>query len=292
MALTISAEELKLFEDYLREYSGLVFKGAQEDLFKKRILMRVEANSLGSVKDYYHFLRFDSKKEEEIILLLNLVTVNETYFFREPPQMEMLKNSFLPMLKESKQKSGNKKIRIWSAACSTGAEPYTMAILIVESGLFSPKEWTIEILGSDINTEALNVAKQGIYNEFDFRATDANIRTKYFSHDSGRYFKLDKKIIDMVKFSRINFFNSSQMAFVRDIDLILCRNALIYFDSDGKSKIVKNFYDSLAPGGFLLIGQTESLFKITTLFDMKPMSKVIMYQKPLVSAGGKNALPK
>ena len=291
MALEIAPEEIKLFEDHIRNYAGLVFKGAQEELFKKRILMRVEANSLGSVKDYYHFLRFDPKKDEEIKILLNLVTVNETYFFREPPQIEMLKNEFLPMIKKEKQGLPNKRLRIWSAACSTGAEPYTIAILILESGLFNPGEWTIEIFASDINTEALNIAKQGIFNEFDFRSTEENMRKKYFTPDGAKSLKIDKKLIDMVKFSRLNFFNSKEISIMKDIDLILCRNALIYFDTEGKQEIVKNFYTSLNPGGYLLIGQTESLFKVTTLYDMKPMSKVILYQKPAKTPTEKNTLP-
>jgi chemotaxis protein methyltransferase CheR len=273
-------EEIQLFRDYIRNYAGLVFVGSQYEIFKKRIKIRMEANSFSTAKEYYNFLRFDPRKNEELRELIDLVTVNETYFFRESMQMDAFNDLVLPDLKKEKEKLGVNKLKIWSAACSSGAEPYSLAILIKESGLFNSVLWKVEILGTDINSEILQVARQSAYSEPAFRATDKKIRDKYFQSDDKKLWKINDDIKSMVKFTHLNLFNHAQMKLMTDIDLILCRNVFIYFDDEGKKEIVKSFYNSLNPGGYLVVSQTESLFKITTLYSMKPMGKVLLYQKP------------
>ena len=284
MSFQMTDEEIQLFHDYIRNYAGLVFTGGQYEIFKKRIKIRMEANSFSTAKEYFNFLRFDPRKKDELRNLIDLVTVNETYFFRETMQMETFSNNLLPEIKREKEKQGNKKLKIWSAACSSGAEPYSLAILVKESRLFDPAQWKVEILGTDINSEILQVARQGQYSEPAFRATDKKIWDKHFHTDDKKLWRVNDDIKAMVKFTHLNLFNSSQMKLMTDIDLILCRNVFIYFDDDVKKEVVKSFYNSLNPGGSLVVSQTESLFKITTLFDMKPMGKVLLYQKPQVGA--------
>jgi len=284
MSFQMTDEEIQLFHDYIRNYAGLVFTGGQYEIFKKRIKIRMEANSFSTAKEYFNFLRFDVRKQEELRNLIDLVTVNETYFFRETMQMETFSNNLLPKIKEEKEKQGIKKLKIWSAACSSGAEPYSLAILVKESRLFDPVNWKVEILGTDINSEILQVARQGIYSEPAFRATDKKVWDKHFHTDDKKLWKVNDEIKSMVKFTHLNLFNRSQMKLMTEIDLILCRNVFIYFDDDVKKEIVKSFYNSLNPGGSLVVSQTESLFKITTLFDMKPVGKVLLYQKPQVGA--------
>lgn len=278
MSYRMSDEEFKLLSDFIRNYAGLVFTGAQKALFQKRVKKRMDANKLINAKEYYHLLRFDRNKNDELKELINLITVNETYFFREAPQMEVFKKELLPALKRYKEKE--KRIRIWSAACSIGAEPYTLAMLIYESGLFLSGDWKIEIFGTDINTNALNKARKGVYSPSAFRVTKEKMKKKFFEHKSGGLLEIKRFIKHMVKYSQVNLFNPSQMSLMRNMDLIFCRNVMIYFDAEVKKKVAEMLYNSLSSQGYLVIGQTESLFKVSALFEIKPMSKVLVYKRP------------
>lgn len=277
MSFQMTEDEIKLLSDYVRDYCGLLIHDSQELLFQKRVKKRVDANKLVSAKEYYHFLRFDSKGAEEMRELVNILTVNETYFFRESPHMEMFSNLLFRILKT--RNTDKKILRIWSAACSNGAEPYSLAILIVESGMFPLNDWKIEIVGTDINTEMVRAARKGVFTASAFRITPAQLRDKYFKEIEKGCWEVDDKIKRMVSFSQMNLHSASQMRLVRDMDVILCRNVLIYFDDTGKKEVVERFYDSLAPEGYLVIGQSESLFRITNVYNIVPMGNAILYQR-------------
>jgi chemotaxis protein methyltransferase CheR len=285
----MTEDEVKLLSDYVRDNCGLLVHAPQEILFQRRVKKRVDANKLTTARDYYHFLRFDAKGAEEMRELINILTVNETYFFRETPQMEMFTRDLLPILKERNYEK--KTIRIWSAACSNGSEPYSLAILLLESDLFSGLGWKIEIAGTDINSEMIRSARKGIFTASSFRVTPPNILTKYFTEVEKGCWEINDRVKKMVSFSQINFFNSSQMRLMRGFDVIFCRNVLIYFDDAGKRRVVEMLYDSLGPLGYLVIGQSESLFKITTIYDIFPTENTVLYQKqdPAgVTAGSEN----
>ncbi len=281
MAFQISEEELALLTGYIRDYAGLVFTGPQEHLFHRRVKKRIDANMLQSAREYYHFIRFDPKRGDEMRELINLITVNETYFFREAPQMALFKDELFSLLKKRNQRE--KTIRIWSAACSNGAEPYSIAILIKESGLFDGGDWRVELYGTDINAEAVQAARLGLYTANAFRGVDEAIRDKYFSLKEPGVWELDPGIRQMVHFSLLNLYNPAQIKLMRNMDVILCRNVMIYFDTEGKKRVSEHLYESLRPFGLLVIGQSESLFKVTTHYKMAPMGNVLVYQRP--SAG-------
>ena len=281
MAFQMSEEELALLTGYIREYAGLVFSGTQEHLFHKRIKKRIDANMLQSAREYYHFIRFDPKRGDEMRELINLITVNETYFFRETPQMALFKDELLPLLKERNRRE--KTIRIWSAACSNGAEPYSIAILIKESGLFAGGDWRVELYGTDINAEAVHAARLGLYNANAFRGVDEAIRRQYFSQKEPGVWELDPAIRQMVHFSLLNLYNPAQIKLMRNMDAILCRNVMIYFDTEGKKRVSEHLYEALSPLGYLIIGQSESLFKVTTLYNMASMGHVLVYQRPMAA---------
>ncbi len=276
MAYKMTEEEFKLLSDFVRDYAGLVFAGSQEALFHKRVKTRIDANRLKTAREYYLLLRFDRKKDDEIEELINLLTVNETYFFREKPQMEVFANDILPELKE--RKGG--EMRMWSAACSTGAEPFTFAMLIYESGLFLNDIDNIEIIGTDINSRSLHYARKGIYSESAFRTTDDGIRKRHFRDLGGGQWEIKSNMKKMVKYSRLNIFNPKHMILMRNMDIIFFRNALIYFDERGRRAVAEMLYDCLSPKGYLFVGQTENLFKVATFFEIVPMSGVLVYQKP------------
>ncbi len=278
MSFQMSEEELALLTGYIREYAGLVFTGPQEYLFHRRVKKRIDANKLQSAREYYHFIRFDPKRGEEMRELINLITVNETYFFRETPQMAMFKDELLPSLKEKNRRE--KTVRIWSAACSNGAEPYSIAVLIRESGLFEGGDWRVELYGTDINAEAVQAARLGLYTANAFRGVDESIREKHFSQKEPGVWELDPGIRQMVHFSLLNLYNPAQIKLMRNMDVILCRNVMIYFDAEGKKRVGEHLYGALRPLGCLVIGQSESLFKVTTLYNMTPMGNVLVYQRP------------
>ncbi len=278
MSFQMTEEELALLKGYVRENTGLVFTGPQEYLFHRRVKKRIDANKLQSAREYYHFIRFDPKRGDEMRELINLITVNETYFFRETPQMAMFKDELLPALKEKNR--AEKTIRIWSAACANGAEPYSIAILIKESGLFAEGGWRVDLYGTDINAEAVQSARRGIYTANAFRGVDDSIRNKYFLQKEPGVWELDPAIRQTVHFSLLNLYNPAQLKLMRNLDVILCRNVMIYFDSEGKKQVSEHLYAALRPLGCLVIGQSESLFKVTTLYNMKPMGNVLVYERP------------
>jgi len=279
VSFQMTEEEKKLLSDCIHDYCGLVFSGAQDILFHKRVKKRMDVNKLASAREYYHFLRFDPKRTDEMRDLINLLTVNETYFFRETPQMEMFSKELLPLLKE--RNGGAKTLNIWSAACSNGAEPYSIAMLILESGLMADNSWKIEIFGTDINSEVVQAARKGHYTATAFRSTPDAMKKKYFAEIEPGVWEIGDAIKKMVKFSQINLHNPFQVKLMRDMDVIFCRNVLIYFAPEVKKTSCEMFYESLRPLGYLIIGQSESLFKVTTLYNMVAMTNVLLYQKPV-----------
>ncbi len=273
---SIPQQDAQLLLDYIYQLSGITFTGSQEGLFEKRVLRRMEVVNVSTPKEYYQYLKFDIKKGEELDALLNDLTVNETYFFREAPQMELFQKTILPELKE--KYATKKRFTIWSAACSTGCEPYSLAILIKESQLFD-SSWRISVLGTDINTEVLALARRGVYSESMFRATSPSLKKKYFTEAHGGY-SIDSEIRNMVRFSHMNLYSEKQTKTIMDVATIFCRNVLIYFDIKSKKQVADNLYNTLDHGGYLFVGQSETLFKITTLFQIKPLHGVLLYTKP------------
>ncbi len=281
----VSENELMLIRTYLYEQTGLAFIGSQWHFFKKRIIKRIEESKFSSIREYISFLKFDPRGKQELKDLFNLLTVNETYFFREKPQLEALVNVVLPEMIEEKQKqpmSNMKSIKIWSAASSNGSEPYSIAILLKERGLLK-KGVNFIITGTDINTDVINIAREGLFSEPDLRNTPPDIKSKYFTK-KGNFYEINEEIKKMVNFSVVNLFSKTQTSTLKNIDIIFCRNVLIYFDLESKKIVAKNLYDSLVPNGYLFLGMSDTLFKVTNLFLLKPLKGVMVYRKP---GGGK-----
>jgi chemotaxis protein methyltransferase CheR len=286
MKLTnVSENELMLIRTYLYEQTGLAFVGSQWHFFKKRIIKRIEESKFSSIREYISFLKFDPRGKQELKDLYNLLTVNETYFFREKPQLEALINTVLPEMidiKQNEKMTNMKSIRLWSAASSNGSEPYSIAILLKEKGLLN-KGITFNIYGTDINTDVINTAREGLFSEPDLRNTPPELKEKYFTK-KGNFYEINEEIKRMVSFSIVNLFSKTQTATLKNMDIIFCRNVLIYFDIESKKIVAKNLYDNLVPNGYLFLGMSDTLFKVTNLFLLKPLKGVMVYRKP---GGGK-----
>lgn len=272
----LTEDVFRLLRDFIRDYCGIYFDDASRFIIERRLQRRLKLLFLDDFRDYYRFLLYDRKRDEEIKEAIDLLTVNETYFFREQNQLRAFSEEILPELKEINKEK--KRLRIWSAGCSTGEEPYTIAILIVEQGRF--EGWDIEILGSDINQRVLSNARRGLYRKHSFRCTDDYFIKKYFKEE-GDFFVISEKVRGLVNFSYLNLLDPIKVKFIAPMDIIFCRNVLIYFDHEARKRVVDNFYDRLVEGGYLLLGHAESLMNVSTSFALRHLRNDIVYQKPI-----------
>lgn len=270
--IKITEEEFVELKDIIYTNAAIAFSDSKKYLLENRLSKRLHELNFGSFKDYIYYLKYNPKKREEMETLINLVTINETYFLRERGQMDYMIKTVIPELK----KAGKSRIKIWSAACSSGEEPYSLAILINEAGLFNGM--SIEIMATDINTEVVNTAKNGIYKTVSFRGVPPQIIQKYFKKDGFNH-HLDPMIKSKVSFSQGNLLNPLISSKIGKADIIFCRNVLIYFDVEAKKKVIGNFHKTLNPDGHLFLGHSETLNKISEDFNMKNFGTGIAYLK-------------
>lgn len=275
--VVMTDEEFRLIRDTVYSHCGLFFDSDTKYLLEKRLARRLPLHQLRSFKEYYHFLRYDRKKDQELSDLMDVLTTNETYFFREAFQLKALTEEILPELKAVKEKRGDKTLRIWSAGCSTGEEPYTIAMLILEMGCFTG--WRVEIVGTDISHRVLQQSRKAVYGKSSFRTTDAHYIRNFFQEQDGG-FKVNDEVRELVTISHLNLFDQNRLALLGKMDVIFCRNVIIYFDQIAKKKIIESFYRMLHEGGYLLLGHSESLMNISTAFALRHLKNDMVYQKP------------
>lgn len=274
--IPLSDDVFRLLRDLIKDYCGVYFDDSSKYLLERRLTRRVRLHYLDNFRDYYRYLLYDKNRDNELAAIMDVLTVNETYFFREESQLKAFSEEILRELKELKAQS--KKLRIWSAGCSTGEEPYTIAMLILEKGYFFDG-WDIEILGSDINQRVLQTARKGLYRKNSFRAIDDYYIRKYFTEENSLY-RINDNVRRLVNFSYLNLYDPFKVKFVGTMDVIFCRNVLIYFHMDARKRVIENFYQRLSEGGFLLLGHAESLMNISTAFVLRHLKNDMVYQKP------------
>lgn len=272
--LDLPDDVFRLLRDSIYRRSGMWFSDASKFLLQKRLSPRVAALNFDSFQKYYYFLQYDPRAASEFDQIFDAVTTNETYFFREPAQLKAFTDEIVPELLGSK---AVKKIRIWSAGCSSGEEPYTIAMLLEEKGYY--QRATFDIFASDINQQVLSRARKGIYRESSFRATTPEIRSRYFERESETTWRIHDSIRNRVSFGRVNLYDESRVALLGQLDVIFCRNVIIYFDEASKRAVVSNFHGRLINGGYLLLGHSESLISLSTQFRLRHLQNDMVYQK-------------
>lgn len=280
-------EEFLLLRDFVYQYCGLHFSQESRYLLEKRLGKRLQAHRLKSFKDYYYFLRYNQKKDQELAEVVNALTTNETYFFREEYQLKTFVGEIIPEIKARKEREGSRKIRIWSAGCSSGEEPYTLAMLLGER--HDLMNWEIDIIGTDISQRVLNIARNGVYGQPSFRTTGSEYLQKYFTPTNDGKFRIDDKAKSLVTINYLNLFDRSRVALLGHVDAIFCRNVIIYFDLAAKKRVIESFYERLVPEGFLLLGHSESLMNLSTSFVLRHFANDMVYQRPAMvtrSVGG------
>lgn len=273
----ISAEEFKMFADYIEEQFGFILG---EDKFDSlRISLHARANQLG-VKSYKEYFQIIKDNIQELKELLSLITINETYFFRYPEQFQVLGNIILPELLISRRYKKERPLRIWSAGCSTGEEAFSIAITIMES-IPDWQSLDIKILGTDVSKKALEAAFKGIYPRSAFRITREEIIEKYFIKVDKDHWRIKDEVRSLVDFMYHNLIKEPYpFAFIGARDIIFCRNVTIYFKPESTRRVIKNFYQSLVPGGYLFIGHSETLYNLNPGFLTVRYGDVFLYQKP------------
>lgn len=275
--MTLTPELYQRFVDFIYKKTGIWFETRKRYFVIKRLDERIAELGLEDYNEYYKLLKF-SIEQTEMQQLINRLTINETYFFRDFPQLQGFAEDVLLQMVKEKITAGNKRIRLWSAGCSTGEEPYTLAIILLEM-LPDPDQWTIEIMASDINTRVLDIARKGFYNSRSIKDVPLEYLKRYFTQRFDTHI-LNMKIRNMVTFKIINLMKDREMEAQANYDLIFCRNVLIYFDTDSRLSVLNRFYQSLRSEGYIYLGHSESVARITDSFKIKRIGSTIAYYKP------------
>ncbi|MGA2297111.1 MAG: protein-glutamate O-methyltransferase CheR [FCB group bacterium] len=263
--------------DIIYKNSGIYFNDNKKYLLEGRVTKRLVANYLNSVDDYIKLIKSPEGKYEKN-LLIDSITINETYFFRAEQQFNSIENEIIPDILKHRSCINNNSINIWSAASSTGEEPYSLGIFIKERIQLQYPGITFKIVASDINREVLETARKGIYREYSVKTLTAYYLNKYFTRIDGAY-HLSDEIKKMVRFVQINLYDNDLVRNMNYFDMIFCANVLIYFDAASKEKVVSNLYDSLNGGGYLMIGCSESLHGVTKAFRLMHLKGASVYKK-------------
>ncbi len=278
LKLILSLKSFEIWRKYIYDSTGIYFQDNKKYLLESRLQKRIMHLGIKTFEEYFDFIKFNPSGSTEIKYLYEAITINETFFFRNQPQLDALVTTMLPEIISSKQKLGKNRIRIWSAASSSGEEAYSIAMMI--NDLIKPKYPNIEyeIVGTDISNTVIDTAKRGIYKEYSIRNTPAYYLKKYF-RTNGTSFELDPKIKSMATFKLLNLYDDLSMRTMINFDVIFCANVLIYFDQTSKVKVVNHLYNSLYKDGYLFIGYSETLHGISKAFKLISFPKTIGYKK-------------
>nr|WP_255216671.1 protein-glutamate O-methyltransferase CheR [Pseudenhygromyxa sp. WMMC2535] len=277
--IRINDEETRLLVEAIQENCGMTLANDSGLFLERRLGARLEALGLSSYLDYYQYLRYDAAGTREMEELIERITTHETYFFREQYQLDAFSEEILPDL--ARRWNRQHRIAVWSAGCSTGEEVYTIAMLLLESGLF--KGWNMRVAGSDISRKVLATARAATYGESSFRTTTPELKRKYFVENGGRW-TVREDVRSMCSFGQLNLVSTERFRVLGPCDVIFCRNVLMYLSQAARHRVVEAFYDRLTPGGYLLLGHSESLLNVTTRFDLAHLEKDLVYRKPLDAA--------
>jgi chemotaxis protein methyltransferase CheR len=272
----LKLDDFILFRDFIHEKTGIFFADNKMYLVKNRLANRMSQMGIKNYKDYFYMIKYDTSMNE-FNALINVLTTNETSFFRNLPQLQAFADEVLPLIIKHKIESNDKNIRIWSAGCSTGEEPYTMSMMIMDK-IFDHNRFNVEIIANDIAESVLQAARKGIYHELSLRTTPQQYIDKYFTK-KGNVYHINDIVKKPVKFTQINLLDQAKMSLLKDFDIIFCRNVTIYFSDDAKRKVVRSFYSSLVKGGYYFIGHSESLHGISKAFKLIYLKNGLVYQK-------------
>lgn len=273
---SIRYEDFRLLRDLINAFCGIHFGDDARYVVERRLRDRLSALGYEDFSQYYHHLRYHPEARAELERAVDALTTNETYFFREEYQLRGFAQEVLPALYERGRQDGSRRLTVWSAGCSTGEEAYSLAVLVLETGLFA--DWDVRIFGSDISREVLSKARRGVYGPASFRAMPERYERYFEEVPGGR--RVRDEVRALCHFGHMNLLERHRAAIVGRVRVIFCRNVLIYFDPESRARAIDVFYDRLVPGGYLLLGHSESLLNVSTAFDLVHLSTDLVYRRP------------
>ncbi len=271
MADLLTDAEFDMFRKVIYDESGITFSATNRSILDSRLKEKLREKRLESVEEYY---RLVTSNKEEMKIMLDSVTTNLTRFFRNQPHFDALVNYVIPHIIENKKKTGDTTIRIWSAGCSTGEEPYTIAMILAD---ILPAPYKFQITASDISLKSLMVGQQGFYADARIVGIPDNYLQRFFNKVDGGY-QVKSDLMQNIKFDYHNLRNDSG---ARNLDVVFCRNVLIYFDEAAQKSTIDRFWDSMGAHSYLFIGHSESLFGMETKFEFLKTDWACLYQKQL-----------
>lgn len=272
----LKPEEARLIQEIIHDYSGLSYGIDSNFFLERRIAPRLDALGLTTYLEYYHYLRYDPAGPRELEEVVEKLTTHETYLFREQYQLDAFRIELIPELVQ--RLSDRRRLTIWSAGCSTGEEVYTLAILLREDPRL--RNWNIRVVGSDLSRKVVSQARKATYGPSSFRTTPQRYQNEYFVEVGGQFVVRDD-IRNMCSFGQLNLMTVDRFPVLGECDVIFCRNVLMYLSADARTRIVSAFYETLKPGGYLLLGHSESLLNVTSRFDLVHLSRDLVYRRPL-----------
>ncbi len=274
----MSREEFADLRDLIAERTGIHIRDSRMDYLEYRVLDRMQATHTPSFRDYHYILKYNRDADGEMQALINVITVQETHFNRNPAQIKTFREKILPALLERRAKERVREFNAWSAACATGEEPYTLAICLAQTARavaeFQPRVWA-----SDISTRALHLAERAVYPEAKLRDYDAATISQYFQRSGERYAVSDR-VRKLVEFQRVNLVMPQEWGRLPLFDVVFCRNVFIYFDTAAKQRVSDQIFRKLKPGGVLFLGNAETVDVSGVPFKMKFMEGGMVYEKP------------
>lgn len=269
----LSDQEFRLFRDLIYEECGVSLGVEKRTFLESRLRRRVDELGIKNGYEYYSMITSSSGRSQELPRLLDSLMICETSFFRNQPQFELLKEVVLPEIVAKKERAGTRLLRVWSAGCSTGQEPYSAVMALLDS-LPDRESWTIRVFASDLSFTALERAQCGSYRVDQLKGVEADCIAKYFRQENGHYLMSEgvrKRVI-------FDYHNLKHDNGLRGLDIVFCRNVMIYFDAEEQRRLVNRFSNCLVPGGFLFLGHAESLQGLSTRFTMLHRNKGIAYR--------------
>ncbi|RYG29686.1 MAG: protein-glutamate O-methyltransferase CheR [Burkholderiales bacterium] len=277
----MTQDEFQRLCDFFYRRTGMIFTEAKRYYIERRVIDRMSATGAASFAQYFARLRMDADGEVEQII--NAFTINETYFYREDHQFRCLTTDLLRLRVAAKKPSDT--LRIWSAPCSTGEEPYSIAMWLLENWP-EVDQHDIELIGSDIDTRVLRAAEKAVYGKRALMRLSPDLVDRFFDRQGEDAFQLISDVRDSVAFTPVNLVVAADTRSQGRFDVIFCRNMLIYFDEESRRLAAENLYERLKPGGFICLGHTESMSRISSLFEVRRFADAIVYQRPVEADHG------
>lgn len=280
-------DEFRLLRELVNRHSGMSFDEPSQYVFERRLRERVRATQSADFTQYYQYLKFHPQGAQELDEAIDALVTNETYFFREDYQLRAFQGEVLPRLRDAAMESGRRRLVFWSAGCSTGEEVYTLAILILQSGLFDG--WDVRVFGNDISRRVLNVARRAVYSPHSFRVMPPEYDQYFVDDEHGR--RVHPRVRSLCQFGHFNLLDRDRAALLGRVDAVFCRNVLIYFDLESRRRVIESYFDRLQPGGYLFLGHSESLLHVSTAFELAHLSSDMVYRRPPDGPAGRKSVP-